>query len=63
VLPPAQPRAKNGALARLAGGVGNLFARMTGKKKSPEPERTIELASADILAVTAAPPPIPKRKR
>jgi len=67
--------AKKGPLARLAGGVGNLFARMTGKR-APEPEltpapdqpplrspdQTIEISSGDILAVTGAPPPIPKPK-
>lgn len=68
---------KKGTFARLAGGVGNLFARMTGKK-APEPDeppalspgqapaaspdQTIELAIGDILAVTEAPPPIPKPK-
>src|SRR5262245_37480576 len=55
--------AKRGPLARLAGGVGNLIARMTGKKAEPDetpersPDQTIELASGDILAATTEPPP------
>ena len=59
--------AKKGPLARFAGSVGNLFARVTGKKPAePEeprsPDATIELASDDIEALTAAPPPTPKSK-
>jgi hypothetical protein len=61
---------KKGRLARIAGGVGNLFARMTGKKAesdqaaddTPAPDQTMELASGDILASMDAPPPSPKQK-
>jgi hypothetical protein len=70
VTPPkadtASTETKRGPLARLAEGVGNLFARMTGKKPDRKPARspdqTIELAAGDILAMTALPPPIPKPK-
>jgi diacylglycerol O-acyltransferase / wax synthase len=53
--------AKKGPLARLAGGVGNLFARMTAKKEPapPDPNHTIELVTGDILHEADAPPPIP----
>jgi hypothetical protein len=63
ILP--DPETKRGPLARLADGVGSLFARMTGKKPDPTPARsdqTIELAAGDILAITAEPPPTPKPK-
>ena len=64
----APPKTKKGAFARLASGVGSLFARVTGKNvtdsgPSRTPEETLELSSTDILAVTAAPPPPPKAKR
>ena len=51
-------------IARLADGVSNLFGRVTGKK-TPDPNQTLELASADIevLEGRATPPPIPKRKK
>ena len=59
--------AKKGPLARLAGGVGSLIARMTGKKAQDadqrSPDATIELATGDILMETAVPPPVPKPKR
>jgi hypothetical protein len=62
----ASTETKRGPLARLADGVGNLFARMTGKKPDPTParssEQTMELAAGDILAMTAEPPPTPKPK-
>ena len=56
--------AKKGPLARLAGGVGNLFARVTGiKARPPEPsDQTMEIASTDILLEMPAPPPVPKPK-
>jgi len=57
---------KRGPLARLADGVGSLFARMTGKKPDPpparSPEQTMELGAGDILAMTPEPPPTPKPK-
>ncbi len=59
--PPGPP--KKGPLARFAGGVGSLFARVTGKRALiPSTDQTIEIATGDILAVTAAPPPLPKPK-
>jgi len=61
---------KKGPFARLAGGVGSLIARMTGKKASePEqppvssPDATIALTTSDIMLETAVPPPVPKPKR
>jgi hypothetical protein len=57
--------AKPGALARLKAGVGNLFAKVTGRSDKsggmpPMPEGetgdTIELATGDILATREAPP-------
>jgi hypothetical protein len=56
---PAEP--KKSALARLAGGVGSLFARVAGKKER-SPDQTIELATGDIMAEFPEPPPIPKPK-
>lgn len=70
----APVEAKKGTLARLAGGVGNLIARMTGKKAAApdepvaepppavSPDATMALADSDILAATAQPPPTPKPK-
>src|SRR5262245_34745762 len=55
------PDVKKGAVARLAGGVGSLFARMT-KKKAPDPDQTVELVSGDIMWEGPAPPPIPAAK-
>ena len=62
----AENLAKKGALARLAGGVGSLIARMTRKKepdaKEPDADQTIEIATDDILSDNAVPPPIPAGK-
>jgi hypothetical protein len=65
--PGQEAPAKPGALARLKAGVGNLFAKMTGRSDKsgamsavPESE-PIELATGDILSSTAAPPPPPRR--
>ena len=59
---PTPPPKKPGAFARL----GNLFARMTGKKGTEPPplETTEEIVTGDIVAEETAPlPPTPSKKR
>lgn len=51
---PEPEAVKKGPLARLADGVSDLFARVTGKK-APEPDQTMEIAADDII--DAARPP------
>jgi len=60
---PTPPPRKPGAFARL----GNLFARMTGKKGTEPPplETTEEIVTGDIVAeadVVDEPPPTPKKR-
>jgi hypothetical protein len=59
---PTPPPKKPGAFARI----GNLFARMTGKKGTEPPplETTEEIVTGDIVAETEdVPPPTPSKKR
>src|SRR4029077_7579567 len=64
--PPARhtPAKKASALARLKTGVGNLFARMTGRAATPGDaipvhDRTIEIVTEDIIVQRTKPPPPP----
>ena len=59
---PVEEAPKKGPLARLADGVSDLFARVTGKK-APEPDQTMpdqtmEIAADDLIDAST-PPPIP----
>jgi hypothetical protein len=45
---------KPGALARVVTGVGNLFARMTGRGKKPDDEASESPAGDDTISVVTA---------